>query len=508
MASLQDAFYRSQQTKYQEVEPNRILPDALKGSLEPSVLKNAMDALSIFDPYIEQTVKPFTEAGLAGLFQGTPKFVGELQRCREYTGLKGLEQLIRDTQDNPNAPVRCGWRYKKSPGGLCPEVSQGALGSRTGPLDTMSEIDGLGNGVVWIWDLKQAEKTILTEAAREARTGEGLNVAQSVCNNDFKGKLGYCQTTNKVIPVLSDGRPMYPTDPMLICPPASLITDPSKVPPPSLTNAAASFQQVQMRELSDCADNNKNPSLSRDCLLQAVKNNGCSANGTLYTALQSADPQAAKWDSQLKSQASFQAYQSRQGNNAFTEKLFEKGMADWNTAVREVSRLQTVSQSAADPYVRIAARDLCSARGSFDVYDFCSEIPESAAIGTVDLKCLQRFWQQQDGKPAGMAYPNSLRLSPELGTVNTYGDYKAAVRRLKSLTNVSDPVAQRRAVNNFYGVRVGTISFDVKISLRLNLTSQHLALVLAERTLTAVCACIQKMNVIFWTADISEMGSA
>jgi hypothetical protein len=320
----------------------------------------------------------------------------------------------------------------------------------------------LGNGVVWIWDLKEAEKTILTDAAREARTGEGLNVAQSVCNNDFQGKLGFCQTTNKVIPVLADGRPMYPTDPMLICPPASLITDPAKVPPPSLNNAAASFQQVQLRELSDCADNRKNPSLSRDCLLQAIKNNGCSPNGTLYTALQTADPQAAKWDSQLKAQASFQAYQSKQGNNAFTEKLFERGMADWNTAVREVSRLQNVSQSAADPYVRVAARDLCTSRGSFDVYDFCAEIPESAAIGTVDLKCLQRLWQQENGKPAGMAYPNTNQLSPELGTVNTYGDYKAAVRRLKSLTTTSDPVAQRRAVNNFLGVRVGTISFDVK----------------------------------------------
>jgi hypothetical protein len=462
MASLQDAFYRSQQTKYQEVEPNRILPDAIKGSLGDSIFQGAKDALSAFDPYTTQTVNPFTEDGLKSLFEGTPKDVAELTRCRQYSGLKGLEQLIRDTQDNPNAPLRCGWRYKKSPGGLCPEISQGALGSSSGPLDRTSEIDSLGNGVTWIWDLKAAQKTILTDASQQTRTGEGLQVANAVCGNDYQGKLGYCETTKKVIPVLADGRPMYPTDPLLTCPPAKLITDPARIPPPSLTNATASFQQVALRELADCANTGRNPSLTRDCLLQAIKNNGCSSDGTLYTSLQAVDPNQPKWDAQLKAQASFQAYQSKQGNNAFTEKLFQTGMSDWNQAIQEVSRLQRTAQNASDPYTRVAARDLCTSRGSFDVYDFCSEIAESAAIGTVDLKCLQRFWQEQNGKPAGMAYPNSLRLDPQLGTINTYGDFKAAVRRLKALTTTSDPIAQRTANNNFYGVRVSATPFNVK----------------------------------------------
>ncbi len=462
MASLQDAFYRSQQTKYQEVEPNRILPDAIKDPLGTSIFQTAKDALAMFDPYTRQTVNPFTDDGLQSIFQGTPKDVAELTRCRQYTGLNGLEQLIRDTQDNPNAPLRCGWRYKKSPGGLCPEVSQGALGSSAGPLDRTSDIDALGNGVTWIWDLKSARKTILTDAAQQTKTGEGLQVAQSVCGNDYQGKLGYCETTKKVIPVLPDGRPMFPTDPLLTCPPSQLITDPAKVPPPSLNNATASQQQASLRELADCANKGMNPSLSRDCLLQAIKNNGCSSDGTLYTSLQAVDPNQPKWDSQLKSQASFQAYQSKQGNNAFTEKLFEKGMSDWNQAILEVTRLQRTAQSSSDPYTRVAARDLCTSRGSFDVYDFCAEIPDSAAIGTVDLKCLQRFWQEQNGKPAGMAYPNSLKLDAQLGTINTYGDYKTAVLRLRRLTTTSDPIAQRRANNNFYGVRVSGTPFNVR----------------------------------------------
>jgi hypothetical protein len=460
MASLQDAFYRSQQTKFQEVEPNRFLPDALKGALSQGTVEDAMDSMSMFDPYTQKTNTPFTLDGLTSLFQGTPKEIGDLTQCRQYSGLAGLQQLIRDTQDNPNQPLRCGWRYKKSPGSICPEVSQAALGTKTGPLSDTDPIDMLGRGVEWLWDLKDAEKKILTDAAREAKTAEALRVATTVCNGDFKGRLGFCEVTNKMIPVLPDGRPMFINDPMYTCPQDKIIIDPTKIPPPSINNATAAFQQVAYRELATCADTGVNPSLSRDCLLQAVKNNGCSSDGTLATSLQAADPNAQRWDSQLKTQPSFQTFQSKQGDNGFTDRLFQKGMSDWNQAVREVSRLQAIAQASSDPYLRIAARDLCTARGTFDTYDFCAEIADSVPITTVELPCLQSYWQGQNGKPAGLLYPKTTQLSRELGTINTYGDYKASVRRLKSLTSTFDPVVQRTAINNFYGVSVTSVLFS------------------------------------------------
>jgi hypothetical protein len=456
--ALQDSFFRSQQTRYQELEPNRVVPNSIAEPLGDKIYKGAMDALAIFDPYNNTTVNPFSADGIKSIFQGTPTDVPELQRCRQYSGLSGLEQLIRDTEDNPNAPLRCGWRYKKSPDGICPQVSQGALGSRTGPLDTTSALDALGNGVQWIWDLKDARKLLLTDAAREIKTAEALKVADSVCNGDYKGRIGYCLPSMKAVPI-QNGKVMYPTDPLLTCPQDKLITDPNRIPPPSATtNATASFQQVAIRELANCADTGKNPSLTRDCLLQAVKNNGCSPQGTLFTALQAVDPNQTRWDSVLRSQSAFQAFQSKQGDNGFTEKLFQRGMADWNQAVREVSRLQTVAQTSADPQSRVSAQDLCTQRGAFDSYDFCADVSESEAIGSVDLKCIQRYWEQENGKPAGLLYPKTKQISNQLGTINTFGDYKAAVRRLKALTASEDPIIQRRAVNNFLGVRVsGTV---------------------------------------------------
>lgn len=462
MASLQDAFYRSQQTKYQDVEANRILPDIIKGTLGNTIINGAMDSMASFDPYTSKTVRPFTQDSAKQILQGTPKDVAELARCREYSGLVGLEQLIRDTQDSPNLPIRCGWRYKKSPGSIASEVSQGALGTTRGPLDTTNPLDILGQGVEWIWNLNDAKKRILTDAAREGKTGEFLKISESISNGDFKGKFGYCTTTQKMIPVLPDGKPMYPNDPLNTCPPANLILDYAKVPPPSMNNALANFQQVAFRELANCADTGKNPSLTRDCLLQAVKNNGCSIEGTLYTSLQGVTPNQPRWDSQLKSQQSFQAYQSKQGDNGFTDKLFERGMADWNQAIREVARLQNAAQSASDPYVRISAKDLCTARGNFDTYNFCAEIADGAPIQTVELTCLQRFWQELNGKPAGSLYPTTRKLNPELGTINTYGDYKASIRRLQAMLSSSDPVVQRTAADKFLGIKVDSTPFSPK----------------------------------------------
>jgi hypothetical protein len=51
-------------------------------------------------------------------------------------------------------------------------------------------------------------------------------------------------TTNKMIPVLPNGRPMFPNDPMNTCALDKIITDPSKIPPPSQNNAIAVFQQA------------------------------------------------------------------------------------------------------------------------------------------------------------------------------------------------------------------------------------------------------------------------
>ena len=466
-SSAQSDFYAEQQIRYQEVEPNRILSDSVKGNLGTSIKGDALQQFDLYDPYTESVSNKFTAAGMNQILQGQANTTKEEDFCRTFVGVGGLPTLIRKQDSEKNIPIRCGWRYKKSPGGGLPLVSQGALGTINGPLN--AKADPLGNGVEWIWNLKTAQD----RHARDYRsalppTADGLAAAQAVFPN-----TAYSTQTNTFVSVDSAGNPLrgYTSSK------ANLITNPSQFPQVRQTTAASLASQ-NGSSLTDCMKPGQNPSLSRDCLLQAVRTQGCSADGTLYQAIESTKADAQSYDAFLVNQASFQMYQSKQGSNKITQQLFNKDRGNWDLAVGEIQKLQRFTQTATDPSVRVAAQDLCTSAGAFDEYDFCSEIPTSTPIASVELKCLQKMWQSENGKPAGLLYPARRPLNPELGRVNTWGEYQNAVKSLSAKTKSSNPVEQRTAINNFFGVSVSTQGFSP-----LNLDALDIPVELAQQPL-------------------------
>ena len=458
MASIQEAFtspdvaqgnfYSAQEIRYQEVEPNRFLPENIKGNLGPRITNDTLSQFNAYDPYTETVSNKFTVAGLSQVIQGQPKTTKEEEYCRNFVGSGSLARLITEQEPNGNLPVRCGWRYKKSPGGGMPLVSQGALGTRNGPLNAQE--DRLGDGVEWIWDLNKAiDRHRRDFAARLPASAQGLRMLRTRFFN-----AAWCSQTNRFIFVDRAGRPL----PGFTCGAGSIVTDPNSFPQPPQTSAS-SLASANSGSLESCMRPGNNPSLSRDCLLQAIKTNGCSTDGALYQAIESTRPTATTFSQYLQSQPSFQTYQSRQGGNKITEDIFQKDRGSWEQATREIQKLQNFTAIAKDPLVKVAAEDLCLTAGRFDQYDFCSDIADSAAIATVDLKCLQAYWQQENGKPAGLLYPSRRQLSPQLGTINTWGQFRNAVNQLKSKINSSDPREQRKAMNEFLGVSVSTQPF-------------------------------------------------
>ena len=453
MASLREAytnpdvaqgdFYSAQQIRYREVEPNRFLPENIKGNLGPSITNDTLSQFNTYDPYTESISNKFTAAGLSQVIQGQPPTTDEETYCRGFVGATSLQKLITDQELEGNTPIRCGWRYKKSPGGGLPQVSQGALGTQNGPLNPME--DSLGNGVEWIWDLKKAFTRHLRDfTATLPASSSGLATAQAMFSN-----TAWCSQTNSYIMVDAAGNPA----PGYTCGANSIVTNPANFPQTTPT-AAASLASANTTLLERCMRPGNNPSLSRDCLLQAVKTNGCSIDGTLYQAIESARPSATTFNQYLQTQPSFLTYQSRQGDNKLTDDLFNKERGSWDLAVREIQKLQTYTQTAQDPLVKVAAEDLCLNAGKFDQYDFCSDLTESTSIGAVDLKCMQAYWQEKNGKPAGLLYPSRKQLNPELGQISTWGQFRAAVDDLKTKVNSTNPIEQRKAVNNFLGVSV------------------------------------------------------
>ena len=458
MASLREAFnnpdvaqgnfYSAQQIRYNEVEPNRFLPDAMKGNLGPGITNDTLSQFNTYDPYTETVSNRFSASGINQLLQGQGETTNEETYCRGFTGAASIPSLQRDQEAQGNLPIRCGWRYKRSPGGGAPLVSQGALGTQNGPLNPQA--DTLGNGVEWIWDLKQAlVRHVRDLSSTLPASPAGLETAQQALSN-----TAFCSQTNSFILVDSTGKPL----PGFTCATNNIVTNPANFPqtPPNSVN---NFLAANASLLEQCSRPGNNPSLSRDCLLQAIKTNGCASDGTLYQAIESANPTSRDMGQFLRTQPVFLTYQSRQGANAITESLFNRESGSWDLATQEIQKLQRYTQTNQDPLTKKAAEDLCLTAGVFDSYDFCADIAESESINGVELKCMQNYWQEQNGKPAGLLYPRSKTLKPELGTITTWGAYRTAVDQLKSKVNSPDPIEQRTAINNFLGVTVSSNPF-------------------------------------------------
>jgi len=448
-SSAQSDFYAEQQIRYQQVEPNRLLPDKMKGDLGSSIKNDTLSQFDLYDPYSETVSNKFTAAGMGQVLQGQSTTTKEEEYCRTFAGAGSLPTLIKKQGMEKNMPIRCGWRYKKSPGGGLPLVSQGALGTINGPLNAKG--DPLGGGTEWVWNLEKA----LDRHARDYRsalppTADGLAAAQAMFPN-----TAYSTQTRTFVSVDRSGNPLQGYTSAR----SSLITDPKNFPETRPTTASSLASQ-NGTSLTDCMKPGQNPSLSRDCLLQAVRTQGCSADGTLYQAVESTKTSAPTYDTFLLKQPSFQQYQSKQGGNQITQQLFNKDRGSWDMAVREIQKLQNATQVSKDSSVRIAAQDLCMSAGKFDEYDFCAELPTSTPIATVELKCLRRFWQSENGKPAGLLYPTSTTLRPQLGTIRTWGEYQNAIRTLRAKTSSTDPIEQRTAINNFFGVSISSQGFS------------------------------------------------
>ena len=448
-ADDQSAFFKEQQNLYQQ---KRILPNQIPGAT-PFVqanLNTAKDALRMSDPYTGKASVPFNDSILGTMLQGSPAQSPRVEECRRFTGLSGLEQMILDTSANPNAPLRCGFRYKKS-SGLVPEVAQGAYGTPQGPLmNTVDSPDALGNGVVWFWDLQKAKKQLLRDACSALTTCRSLTTLPSIQNGAFVGKIGFCKTSQKFIPITNaygQLKAAYPDDPTLDCTSSQIAT--------TVGQCTTNEGFVDTSELDATCLQAGGGTLSRDCLLRAVQMAGCSDKGTLYTALQSAAA-AGPYDTTLNTKKSFQDYQSQQGSASMTRSLFRADQGSMNLALSEVGKIRSAIQSSPSKAIRTAADDLCTRAGIYDTYDFCGDVPGTSLLSAIDFSCVKSYWENKNGKKQGTLYPGTLAAAYQVGTgIRTWNDYKNAVNILEQQTRSSNGSVQQDALLKFMGIQPG-----------------------------------------------------
>ena len=315
-------------------------------------------------------------------------------KCRTYTGLSGLRQLAREQGTNRTYyDAGCGWRYKKSTG-TEPLMNRGALGNGDGAYLT----DDQGTGETWYWDLSLAEKDI----SRDIGSSAASCVELAYIHPDNQSMFGYCTTSKSVIPINANGSAKYPSDTTLGCATSNIIR--------SAANCPEGF--ANLANISEC---DVSP-LTRDCVIQAARNAGCTDSGSLIQSLRASE---GDFDSFLKTTPVYLAYNSV-ALPSITPAVMKDGSASLATAITDFTRLVR-NTSDQNKKLAISSRDLCLQAGAYDEYDFCVEMTQQTLISASNIVCAQRDWVKKGGSEKGTGYPTLKNFSGKRWSV--YNDH-------------------------------------------------------------------------------------
>ena len=435
-------------------------------------------------------------------------------KCREYTGFDGLRRLQNDQKNSTYYDPGCGWMYKQGSGTTNPSVNRGVFATYNGvpAMGGRGQPDELVGGSITM-DLQRAEQ----RASKQIAAGLGGGCTSlgllSASNAPY---FGFCTTTNKIIPIDNSsgtpqarynnstnfqfncassniitaeraarpgGCPVGPRVTVTAAPPVAapipddigrrpLATEarpeepvaiPVRPPPPPSILVAGS---TTYREGFDNSDNLQSQfacqvPLTRDCLLQGVRNAGCTDKGSLVAAL-SANSNLPTYDSALNGSTAYKYYASK--TNLPTS-LFKDGTGvpssqnayDIFTALAAAA--ETTSSNPMRKGVHAAARDLCLQSGSFsNSYNFCAELTGTTRIDSTNIACIQNLWRNAGGDSRGTSYP---KISEWQGkTVDSFTQFKnTLVANLKS----TNKATQANAIMQF----IGTATYAVQPSCDL-----------------------------------------
>jgi hypothetical protein len=416
-------FAVAQTTRFTKQLPNSYLTT----QTDPALIGNSMLGLATWDPNTRQPTQRDLNLQKFGLTtEISPELVAKHNQCK----VASIDTLLGS--ENPNAKFRCGWIYTKGTPGNAPRVSQGAVGSRSGPMPTFENPVG-----TWFWDLEEAKKQILKD-----RCG-ALTDCKSAGSDSYK-QCAFSTKRGIGVPVDSRGQLLYPRDPTLSAPPDSLITNAGgcpKPPPPG----SPQYELARSRDVCMPLPDGRLP---RDCLLQQITAAGCTNDGSLYNSLLN-DSLPSNYAAGLKDLESFKKYQQLSGT-PLLDNVVREGRSSTAIALDNFSALSKTAAVVNDSALSYAARDLCFQRGTMDNYDFCLDIADTTG-GPYNLTCLQSAFRKAGGQPAGSDYPTSTNKS-KWDQMPTWGAVKEAMAALGAKTKSSDEPTQRDALKRFLGI--------------------------------------------------------
>ena len=399
------------------------------------VLKTAVKDLAAYDPNTRQATmsRDIDLASYATSVEVNKELIDANQRCATTP----LDILMGT--ENPNKKVRCGWIYQKGTDtGAQPAVSQGALGSRSGPMSFFENPRG-----TWFWSLEDAQKAILTD-----RCGALTNCKDA--GSPQYANCAYSTSRGIGVPVDTTGNLLYPRDDRLNAPIKSLIREGSKCPPPPPPGSPA-YDLLRSRDVCTPLPNGQ---LSRDCMLQQIQVAGCKRDGSLYQALLN-EAQPNNYAAGLTPLLAYKKYQELATPPGLMDAAVRDGKVTKELALQTFQGLAKESGKVQQTPLNFAARDLCLKAGTIDRFDFCTELKDSSPA-PFDLDCLQKAFRKAGGQPAGSDYPRNDYPNYKIRNFwNSLGTWKAVNEQIQTYVagiQSKDEKTQRSALKAFLGI--------------------------------------------------------
>lgn len=392
------------------------------------VLSSARFGLSSWDPNTRQAnLNNIDIANYATSIELSQEILDAQQRCKTAT----LDDLINTV--NPGDRFRCGWIYQKGTPGDQPKVSVGAVGTRSGPAPFFQNPAGR-----WYWSLDEAKKAVMGDRCAALTNCKNVGAA------NYAG-CAFSSTRGIGVPVNRNGTVMYPRDEALTAPASSLITTAGRCPAPP----SPGTPQYEFAKSRDVCTPLEDGSLSRDCMLQQITAAGCSQDGSLYQALvNQATPN--NYAAGIMQTNIYKKYQQL-ASVPLLESAVRDGKTSTDLALANFKALAAEANTVRDTVQNFAARDLCLKRGTFDKFDFCTELIDGS-LPPFALECLQREFRKQGGQPAGTMYPTLENKATLWDSQSNWGAVKRTMADLKALINNQKESVQRDALKKFLGI--------------------------------------------------------
>ena len=402
------------------------------------------------DPGMMQSASPFFRDTMR---VDTSRQEGAAAKCRTYTGMNGLRQLQKDQATNTAYDPGCGWMFQQGSGSKNPQINRGVFATHKGipAMGRLGQPDVIqGSGFIEM-DLQRAEQ----RASDSIANGLGNNCTNlQLLTSENKPYFGYCKTTGQIIPITtSEGsvKAVYDNIGNLKynCAPADIV--PASSAPSGCASSTQGFTNLQDQYTCQTP-------FTRDCLIQNVRNAGCTDKGSVLAALTSSTS-PAPYDGPLASSAAYRYYVSK---TSMPQNLFRDGSAANQETANDIfnALANASSDSSLGTGVQSAARDLCLEAGYFsDTYNFCSELNAADRINAGNIECVQNLWRNGGGDSKGSEYPQIGKWNGKsLGEFITFRD------SIKASMDSTNKQVQADAINKF----IGTQTFGTQISIDLD----------------------------------------